>query len=257
VSGGGPESAPRGSEAEHRETMAMLAHELRNPLGSLRTALEVLELETPADLRRRMLTIAKRQVSQLSRLVDDILDSSAAGERLVVHRRRIDIVALVRDLVESQRPVFSQAGLRLVVELPDEEVALDGDSVRLAQVLDNLLGNAAKFTPAGGEVRVSLVDGGDGEVRLVVSDTGDGIEESELGTVFEPFRRGRGERAAGGLGLGLAIVRRLVEAHGGSVEARSDGRGQGTKLLVRLPLATALAPSRREDGAGGVAPGPT
>lgn len=227
------------------ELVAVLGHELRSPLGALRNALQVLEAE-PSDpaLRRRMLAILGRQVRHLSSLVDNLLDTSTRGVTdLAIHRERLDLAALVEGLVESQRPVFEAAELRLVAELPPP-VLVDGDAIRLSQVIDNLLANALKFTPPGGEVRVALQPA-DGEVRLTVADTGDGIAQGDLDAVFEPFRRGTGRRAACGLGLGLAIVRRLVEAHGGSVEARSDGPGRGTELLVRLPLAERHEPGPR------------
>lgn len=221
------------------ELVAVLGHELRTPLAALRSALHALEMgAADAELRDRMLAVLRRQVIHLSALVDNLLDASTrSAADLAMRREELDLAALVRGLVDSQLPTFASSGLTLRSELPSRPVPVTGDAVRLGQVVDNLLANALKFTPAGGEVRVALEDGGGG-VRLIVADTGDGIDGADHDRLFEPFQRGAaGRRRASGLGLGLAIVRRLVEAHGGTVEVHSDGHGHGSEFLVRLPSA--------------------
>ena len=222
--------------------MAMLGHELRNPLGSIRNAYEVLKLQASDDgVRERMLTITERQLSHLTRLVDDLLDISRVERgKVALQPERIDLVALVRDLVESQRPRVEAANISLEVDLPEDVLWVDGDPTRLTQVVDNLISNATKFTDAGGTIHVDIRSEKDDAV-LHVRDTGAGIPPDQIDYIFEPFAQTDQslDRSTGGLGLGLPIVRGLVEAHGGTVLARSAGPGSGSEFTVRLPLAEA------------------
>jgi signal transduction histidine kinase/CheY-like chemotaxis protein len=244
------------AEADRRkdEFLAALAHELRNPLAPVLTGLTV--LQAPGlDARRGEQTRAmlERQVRHLARLVDDLLDVSRITRGKVRLRpERLDLAGLVRTAAEDRRPAAEMAGLALTVEAPDAPVWVDGDAVRLTQVVANLLDNAAKFTEPGGAVTVTLAaDAGRGEAVLSVVDTGVGIEAGDLPRLFRPLAqadRSR-DRAGGGLGLGLALVRGLAELHGGSAEARSPGPGRGAEFTVRLPLATGPA-----DGAARPAP---
>jgi signal transduction histidine kinase/CheY-like chemotaxis protein len=235
-------AAAQSASATKDRFLATLGHELRNPLGSISTALEVLSLQ-PRDAakERRMLDIVARQVRQLARLVDDLLDLSKIERgKISVRPQRLDLVPLVRETTESHRPELESAGLHFALELPSEPVWVDADSTRLAQVLSNLLGNAAKFTDAGGEVTVALEPRGT-DVVVSVKDTGCGMAPEELAQVFEPFAQSQAasSRLAGGLGLGLTIARSLVEVHGGTIEAVSDGPGKGTELSFTLPRRTA------------------
>jgi hypothetical protein len=237
------ERAERLAEASRHkdEFLSMLAHELRGPLAPLRNGLHVLQLaggdpRTLAEVRGML----DRQVRHLARLVDDLLDASRlSGGKVRLERKALDLAALVRTTVEDRRPAAEEAGLTFAVEAPDAPVTVDGDETRLAQVLTNLLDNAVKFTEPGGRVEVRMTADG-GRAVLRVADTGVGIEPALLRTLFEPFRQADRslDRTKGGLGLGLALVRGLVELHGGEVEARSDGPGRGAEFVVRLPLAS-------------------
>ena len=230
-------------EADRRkdEFLAMLAHELRNPLAPLRNVLRILQQTglDPSALERTR-GIIERQVGHLARLVDDLLDVSRIMRgRVQVQRELLDLAALVGTGCEDCRATLDEAGLRLVLELPDAPVWVAGDSTRLAQVLGNLLDNARKFKGEDGRVTVRLaVDSEAKQVVLAVRDDGAGIEPALLPRLFDAFAQGDRslDRARGGLGLGLAVVKGLVELHGGQVEAASDGPGQGAEFTVRLPL---------------------
>ncbi len=247
-------------EADRRkdEYLAMLSHELRNPLAPIRSAVFLLERADPAsDGARRAREVIARQVGHLSRMVDDLLDvSRLARGRIELHRARVDLSELLRRVGEDHRLLLANGDVTLDVSVPDAPVPVDGDPTRLSQVLGNLLQNAGKFTPRGGRVTLGLcVEDGQAVVR--VRDTGAGIDPALLESVFEPFVQGERTlaRSRGGLGLGLPLVKGLAELHGGTVEARSDGAGAGAEILVRLPLATARAapgPDRGE-GEGGEA----
>src|SRR5690606_4195638 len=184
------------------------------------------------------LTVMERQVTQLTRLVDDLLEVSRITQgRLELRKCRCRLVTIVESALEQTRALFDEAGHELVIDLPDETIELDADPVRLAQVLANLLSNAAKYTPAGGHVRLAA-ETSDADIALTVSDDGIGIPAEKLERVFEMFEQvDRSlERNAKGLGLGLTLVKSLVEMHGGSVEARSDGLGRGSSFTVRVPI---------------------
>jgi signal transduction histidine kinase len=221
-----------------QELLATLGHELRSPLGSMCTALDLLQHEDADDsMRGQLLAMLRRQVDHLGRLVQDLIESAQTRRHeLVVRWEPVELAALVREVVEGQRPEIANGGRRLQLVPADEPVWVMGDPVRLSQVVRNLLGNAQKFTDGDGCIEVAVVRRDDrAEVR--VTDDGCGIAPEKLETVFEPFERGGAPRPDdGGLGLGLTIVRRLVEAHGGRVTAASDGDGHGTTLTVVLPV---------------------
>lgn len=223
------------------EFLAMLAHELRNPLGATGNALWVLE-QAGADeaARQRALAVLKRQIARQSRMVDDLLDVSRITRGLVdIRRECVDLARIVRDTAEDCRPALDRSGLDLMLELPDAPVWVEGDPIRLGQIVGNLLHNAGKFTGAGGRATLRMVpDFPSGTVAVAVQDTGVGIAPDLLARVFDSFVQGDRSlaRSTGGLGLGLALVKGLAELHGGTVSAHSDGPGQGATFTLRLPL---------------------
>jgi PAS domain S-box-containing protein len=228
-------------EADRRkdEFLATLSHELRNPLAPIRNALYLLDRAEPGGQQaRRAKEIANRQVAHLSRLVDDLLDvTRIARGRVELRRASHDLVALAQRTADDHRALMQERGLELVVEAPAHPVVVQGDDVRLAQVLGNLLSNAAKFTPAGGRVTLSIT--ADARRAVIhVRDTGPGIEPELLESIFDPFTQAKQTlaRSEGGLGLGLALVKGLVALHGGEVVARNAGDGGGADLVVTLPL---------------------
>src|SRR5947209_14212700 len=236
------EAALAAADRRKDEFLAMLAHELRNPLAPLRASLHVLGATGSEDDRRRCLDIMARQVQTLDRLVADLLDLSRVRRGEVGLRRElVDLRDVLAEAAEASRPLVDQAGHALGLHLPGEPLAVDGDRVRLAQVFVNLLNNAAKYTGPGGAIEVRAERAG-GEAVVRVRDTGAGIPADMLGRVFDLFVQvgGSRDRSQGGLGIGLALVRRLVELHGGTVEARSAGPGRGSAFVVRLPAARAF-----------------
>jgi PAS domain S-box-containing protein len=223
--------------------LAMLAHELRNPLAPVRNALHILRLRAgdPAVVEE-MQQMMSRQLGHLGRLIDDLLDVTRINRgKVKLRRERLDLARLARQAADDRRRLLEEAGVTLRVEVPETPVWVTGDATRLAQVLDNLLSNAAKFTARGGEVAVALTAEA-GRAVLRVRDTGVGIEPALLPHVFEVFTQAEQalDRSRGGLGLGLALVKGLVELHGGSVEADSAGLGQGTVFTVYLPAEAEL-----------------
>lgn len=229
------------------EFLAMLGHELRNPLAPIRNALQILRLRgEDAPTREWVRQVMDRQVTHLTRLVDDLLDVSRITRgKVLLRSQRCDLAALVRSTVEDHRAALEAAGLRLEVELPPGAVWVTGDPTRLAQVLENLLTNARKFTDAGGwiAVRLTLEEAGR-RARVTVRDSGIGIASEDLPNLFQPcFQVERSlERNWGGLGLGLTLVKGLVELHGGGVKAESDGRGRGATFSFWLPVEAAVPP---------------
>ena len=224
--------------------LATLAHELRNPLAPIRNAVALLHLKGPPDPELIYARdVIDRQAAQMARLLDDLLDvSRIARGKIELRRARIDAADAVRDALETSRPALEGARQEITVVLPDQPVWVDADRVRLAQVFANLLTNAAKYTDPGGHIRVRL-DAQDGQARISVADDGIGIEPELLASIFEPFTQSTKatQRAQGGLGIGLAIVKGLVELHGGRVQAKSEGPGRGAQFIVWLPLARAAA----------------
>ena len=228
-------------EADRRkdEFLATLAHELRNPLAPISTAVQILKVTEPSDPEAALSRdVIERQVEQIARLLDDLLDvSRITRNKLELRKSQITLSSVVQSALETSRPLIDEAGHDLTVVLPTEPVYLDADPVRLAQVFSNLLNNAAKYTPEGGRIRLGAERQGD-EVLVSVKDTGIGIVSDMLPHVFEIFSQTKPalERSQGGMGIGLWLVKTLVEMHGGSIEAHSDGSGQGSEFIVRLPL---------------------
>lgn len=224
------------------EFLAMLGHELRNPLAPIMNALAVLRRLGPADPTvQRLQEMMERQARQLARLVDDLLDVARINTgKIVLRSQRLDLRAIVEQAAQAAQPGMDRRGHVFSVLLPQEAVWVDGDEARLAQIIGNLLDNAAKYTDPGGKVTLSLSrDSHNAMVR--VSDTGRGIAADLLPHVYDLFTQGdaAGLRAAGGLGIGLHVVKRLVEKHGGAVSAASAGPGCGSLFEVRLPVAAA------------------
>jgi PAS domain S-box-containing protein len=222
-----------------RQFLAMLGHELRNPLAPISNAVSIMHAHPITDpLLARCRDLIDRQVNHLSRLVDDLLDASRiASGKIELRREPIDVSQALRRAVESSRPLIEARGQRLDVTLPPEPVPVNGDLIRLSQVVQNLLNNAAKFTPDGGRIELSLVR--EGNVAVIrVRDSGIGIAPELLPKVFDLFAQGdRGlDRSEGGLGIGLTLVREIAQMHGGSVHASSDGEGRGAEFQVRLPV---------------------
>jgi signal transduction histidine kinase len=227
------------------EFLAMLSHELRNPLAAIRNGLEILRLCDPSDpvLNETRQTV-ERQVRHLSRLADDLLDVFGISHgKLALRVERLDLAPLVRRVVRGYDGAAHDAGLALVLELPREPIWVVADPVRLAQVVNHLLHNAVKFTGADGKVTVRLESSG-GQAVLSVRDTGIGIGPEDLPHAcddFAQFEPGY-DRRRGGLGLGLALVKGIVELHGGTVRVTSGGRGAGVEVTVSVPLAPVVAP---------------
>jgi two-component system CheB/CheR fusion protein len=237
-------------EAERRkdDVLRVLSHELRGPVASLRNSLVILSRTNPAsDDARRAHAVMDRQVSHLERLVDDLSEvtriAKGGGQ---LRFEPVHLSALVRHTVEDHRVAFTAAGIQVELSIDGTPLWVNGDPARLAQLLGNVLGNAKKFTPAGGRVAVTLsgegretnADGADGPIAVLrVRDTGVGIAPREVGRVFEPFSQGAPpvSRPRGGLGLGLAMVKGLVELHQGAVRIESEGVGRGTELTITLP----------------------
>jgi signal transduction histidine kinase/CheY-like chemotaxis protein len=245
------------------EFLATMAHELRNPLSPIRSGLDLVEREgTPPAMVRRAYRMMDRQVTHLVRLVDDLTDVSRISRgTLALRKRWVDLEEVMGDAVDTSRARIDAAGVHLDIDVPDEKVWVYADPTRLAQVLANLLDNAAIFTKEGGRIELRVAAergpgggngggdaGGDERVVLAVRDTGTGISAEVLPKVFDLFalaRRDDGEKAKG-LGIGLYLVRSLVELHGGTVEARSAGTGQGSEFVVRLPVARGADAPRPE-----------
>jgi two-component system CheB/CheR fusion protein len=226
-------------EAQHKDDfLSQLGHELRNPLAPLRTCLDVLRAEPPPKQRESCLQIMDRQLGHLTSLVDQLLDASRISSgKIRLQHENLDLVTVIRETVEDHRALMERTGLTLRTSLTRHPLPIRGDRLRLSQVVANLLGNAAKFTPRGGTVVVT-VRGDDGYAALSIRDSGIGIRPESLPRLFQPFAQAANipQETRTGLGLGLAVVRALVTSHGGTVEATSDGEGFGTELLVRLPL---------------------
>jgi len=230
-------------EADERkdEFLAMLGHELRNPLGAIRTAAQIIGLSQINDIQRDSSAgVIRRQVEHLVRLVDDLLDVSRITRGTIAIRREPTLVSeIVAQAVETTRPLVDGRGQTLTVDAGSDPLVVNGDGSRLSQVVGNVINNAAKFTPEGGQIHVR-VDREGQEVAIRVTDTGIGVPPEMLGPIFDLFTQvGRpGDRNWGGLGIGLALVNRIVQMHEGRVLALSDGHGQGTQILINLPLYT-------------------
>lgn len=220
--------------------IATLAHELRNPLAPIRTSLHLLRKSSPPAASQRAIGIMERQVGHVVKLIDDLLDiSRIARGKVSLRLEPLELQTAIAHAVEAAEPAFAGAGLTLAAEMDNEPIWIRADGTRLNQIIGNLLDNAAKYTPGGGHVRVT-VKREDGQALLRVADTGIGIPPERLNEIFEAFAQLRDESAPrqGGLGIGLSIARMLVEMHGGTIEASSSGPGSGAALTVRLPLST-------------------
>jgi signal transduction histidine kinase/ActR/RegA family two-component response regulator len=236
----GSEEALREADRRKDEFLATLAHELRNPLAPIRNAVQLLKANGSGDSRLAWSrSVIERQLAQMARLLEDLLDMNRVSRgKVSLRRSRITLASVVDSAVETSRPLVDGGAHDLRIDLPPEPVLLDGDPVRLSQVLSNLLNNAAKYTPDGGHIQLRAVRDGN-HVEISVSDTGIGILPEMLPKVFKMFSQMEPawDRSHGGLGIGLSLVKRLIELHGGTIEARSEGLGKGSEFVVRLPVA--------------------
>ena len=228
------------------EFLALLAHELRNPLAPIRTGLELIRLagDTPESVRR-VRPIMERQIGQMVRLIDDLLDiSRITSGKIVLQRAPTSLAELIQAAVDAQRPAIETSHIELAIDMPPEACMVDVDPTRFVQILSNVLHNAAKFTPPHGKIRCSaaiLPTANPSRVAITVSDTGVGISSDLLPHIFEMFTQAASatERHHGGLGIGLALAKRLVEMHGGEIAADSDGLGQGSTFTITMPVCEA------------------
>jgi PAS domain S-box-containing protein len=252
--------------ANHRknEFLATLAHELRNPLAPIRYSLELMQLsDDDADAQRESRTIIARQVAQMVRLIDDLLDVSRISRgKIELRPERVTLHSVIAAAREASDPIIADYQHEFTVDVPEEPIWIQADPTRLAQVLLNVLNNAAKYTPAGGRISLTVTKteedaAGDdrGGVAIHIRDNGVGIPTDMLGQVFEMFTQvDRSlDRSQGGLGIGLTLVRRLVELHGGSVEAHSEGPGTGSEFVIRLPLTRGSAQLEQPSNGEGTA----
>jgi len=228
------------SEADQKkdEFLAILAHELRNPLAPIRNGLQLMKLASNnREAVEKARSMMERQVGHMVRLIDDLLDLSRISQgNLELKQERIELAVVIRDAVETSQPLIEQMGHALDLVMPTDPIYLRGDMTRLAQVISNLLNNSAKYTERGGRIRLSAEQLGS-EIVVTVEDNGVGIPTHMTSKVFEIFTQvdRSSERSKGGLGIGLWLVQRLVELHGGSVQAHSEGMGRGSAFVVRQP----------------------
>ncbi len=230
----------RESDRRKDEFLAMLAHELRNPLAPVRNSLHLVRASPDPRVRESSLDVMERQLGHLVRLVDDLLDvSRITTGKLELRFDRVQLAEILRHAVETAQPEISRKEHKLAWDVPEDGLVVDGDATRLTQVFANLLHNASKFTDRGGTLTLSAKRNGN-DVDVSVRDTGEGIASDNLTGIFEMFSQADRslERRHGGLGIGLTMAKRLVEMHGGSISARSGGVGTGSEFTVRLPLAT-------------------
>ncbi len=230
------------AQSDHADLLAVLSHELRNPLMLIGWGLEILErAELGGEPARRALVVLRRQYGYMSRMIEDLLDVSRVSHgKIRLRSERLDLGELVQRTVEDHRGAFGAAGIALELTAAPGAISIHGDPTRLRQVLGNLLHNATKFTPRGGAVTVSVAeDAASTRAILLVQDTGHGIDPAMLPRVFEPFIQADTaiEHSKSGLGLGLAVVKGVVEAHGGTVTVASDGHDRGATFTLSLPLA--------------------
>lgn len=230
----------REANRTNNEFLATLAHELRNPLAPIRSAVEILNLQNPPPEMQWALDVIDRQIKQMARLIDDLLDvARITGNKLQLHIERVELAEVARVAFETSRPLIEEAKQHLYVQVPPEPIYLSGDLIRLAQVISNLLNNASKYTPEAGSIWFSAFRKGDTAI-IVVRDNGIGIAKETLPHIFNPFMQGHSASGVrrGGLGIGLTIVKRLVEMHGGVAGAESQGVGKGSAFTVKLPVVT-------------------
>jgi signal transduction histidine kinase/ActR/RegA family two-component response regulator len=250
------------AEVDQRKNdfLGVLAHELRNPMASIVNGLFVLNHAKSDEQAAHARAVIERQTHHLRRLIDDLLDvTRIARGKVKIERELVDLVELVRGCADDHRASLEQARLAFELDVPEAPLFVNGDRTRLSQVVGNLLHNAEKFTQDGGQVRLSLRTlESSREVEIRVTDTGIGMDQALLSRLFEPFTQGTNglARSNGGLGLGLTVVKALVEQHGGSVEARSQGKGRGAEFVVRLPTSAAQVSRPSEIKASATAPEP-
>ncbi len=230
-------------EADYRkdEFLATLAHELRNPLAPIRNGLQILRM-APENDSREVRDIMDRQLSHLVRLIDDLLDVSRVSQgKIDLRKAQVTVQDVIQSAVEASEPLITAGKHSLTIDVPEAPIWLEGDLTRLSQVISNLLNNAAKYTPDGGRIQLSVEIDADQNVSIAIADNGLGIPEDMLTGVFELFRQVERniESAQGGLGIGLALVLRLVEMHGGTIQAHSEGANKGSVFTVRLPVSSA------------------
>jgi signal transduction histidine kinase/CheY-like chemotaxis protein len=226
------------------EFLAMLAHELRNPLAPIRNGVEILKLELANHASRSVLPMMERQVNHMVRLVDDLLDvSRILRGKITLHKETLDLGTILGQAIETAHPLIAEQGHQLIVSYGPGAMHLEGDSVRLTQVFANILNNAAKYTEPGGQITVETARLREDRFLVSIRDTGIGIAPDMLPRVFDLFSQAERslDRSQGGLGLGLTLVKRLIEMHGGVVRVLSEGLGQGTEFQVELPAAAAGA----------------
>jgi signal transduction histidine kinase/ActR/RegA family two-component response regulator len=237
------ESALRIADRRKDEFLAVLAHELRNPLAPISNALAILSMATLDPKLLKVRDMMERQLRQLVRLVDDLLDvSRITTDKLVLRKEVVDLAEVIQGAADTVKPLFEARQHQLHLHVAPQSILLEADGVRLSQVISNLLNNSAKFSEPGGRVDVHVqLDGGHVEVR--VTDTGIGISEEMLSEVFEMFRQADNsiEKIRSGLGVGLTLAKRLVELHGGTISASSRGLGEGSEFVVRLPVVNAAS----------------
>ncbi len=226
------------SVRENERFLAVVCHELRQPLSAAIAAAALIEHEPVTSGVSRARAVLSRQLLHMSKLLNDLLDMSRLTlQAMQLETARLDVGTVLRDALETVDVAMRERVVALEVALPAAEVPITGDAARLHQAFSNLLTNAVRYTPPGGVVSVSLERDTD-EAIVTIADTGQGIAPGDLQNVFEPFWRG-GESGREGFGIGLALVQRIIELHGGAVVANSEGRGMGTRFCVRLPLAAA------------------
>ncbi len=245
------EESMRDADRCKDEFLATLAHELRNPLAPIRNALQIMNLTSEPAAHQNARKIIDRQLQQMVHLIDDLMDVSRISQgKVELRKQQIDVASVVQAAIETSRPLFEAGKHEINVQLPQPGLfMIDADEVRLTQIIANLLNNAAKYTPECGHIEVDVKREGN-DALISVQDSGIGIPAEMLPRVFDMFAQvdRTFERAQGGLGIGLALVKRLVEMHGGSVQATSEGQGKGSRFLVRIPLLTnAVEPIVPED----------
>ena len=247
------------ADRSKNEFLAILAHELRNPLAPIRTAVQILNREgTLAPESQWALSAIERQVRQMARLIDDLVDvARMSTNRFDLRKERVDLAVVLRLAVETSGSLLRAGGQEFTTVVPDDPIHLDADPIRLAQAVSNCLNNAAKFTDRGGHIWLTAERAG-GDAVITVRDTGVGISRAMLPHVFEMFTQGEQTRARtfGGLGIGLTLVKRLVEMHGGTVAAASTGLGTGSTFVLRLPavLDSSHCPQPQAEGPAHMSP---
>jgi CheY-like chemotaxis protein len=239
-----------GTDPRKNEFLSMLAHELRNPLMPLLNGIDILRLHGPRQLEiQKVQDMMNRQVNHLVRLVDDLLDiSRITRDKIQLQIEPVEVAAIVDRAIEVSRPLLDACGHDLTIAMPPQPLWVNADPIRLAQVLSNLLNNAAKYTEKGGKVSLSVALE-DAQIVFRVRDNGMGIPAEMLSCIFDLFTQVERslDRSHGGLGIGLTLVRRLVEMHGGRVSAHSEGANQGSEFVVRLPELAAVQPAPTAD----------